>query len=188
MAEKDIRIPFGADAATQSPLTTQNVGTVPTGVTVVEHGDGIHHKTVLTLGTGCIWPDIPGGADLAVGVAIYTLPAGVINIRSTYMSVGVTALDGNIDADVPDVGIGTTIATGVVTVLGGTAAFENILTGVAADNCTGTAELSQVQTALVIASADSHIVYFNGADGWAASGENAAAIAGTVIIEWDFQV
>ena len=186
MADKTIRQPFGAAVASQSPLTSANVGTAATGVTVVEHGDGVHHKTILTLANTL--GNIPGGADLALGVLIYTFPAGVINVRSTYMTVGITQVDGNIDADTPDGGIGTTIASGVVNVLGGTAAFENMLTGQAFDNCTGTAELAQLQTALAIAAADNHTVYFNVADGWAASGDTGAAVAGTVIIEWDFQV
>lgn len=181
-----IRQPFGTDAGTQSPLTTSNTGVAATGVTAVEHGDGIHHKTTLTV--AATLGNIPGGADLGLGVLLYTLPAGVINVRSTYMSLAIQQVDGNITADTPDVGIGTTIASGVVAVLGGTAAFENLLTGVAADDCDGTAELSQVQTDLVIAAADNHTIYFNCADGWAASGDTGAGVAGTLIIEWDFEL
>lgn len=182
-----IKQPWGSSANTQSPLTTQNVGTVATNVTAVEHGDGVHHKTVLTV-TNAVLPNIPGGANLAVGVLLYTLPAGVINVRSTYMSLAIQEVDSNINADTPDVGIGTVIATGVVTVLGGTATFEDFLTGRAADDCDGTAELAQVQTDLAIPAANAHTLHFNAADGWAASGDTGALVSGTVIIEWDFEV
>ncbi len=41
---------------------------------------------------------------------------------------------------------------------------------------------------LVIASGDPHTVYFNVADDWAASGDAAAAIAGTVVLDWSFMI
>ena len=99
-------------------------------------------------------------------------------------NVALTALDGNIDADTPDGGLGTTIAVGAVVVLGGTAAFENVLTGQTFDNCTGTAEVESVATNLAIQAADSHVLFFNVADGWAASGEAACPIGGTVTVLW----
>lgn len=181
-----IRQPFGAGADNQTPLTSANVGTVATGVTAVENGDAQHHKTTLTVSKAL--GNIPGGADLALGTLLYTLPAGVCNVKLTHMSVSVQQQDGNIDADTPDGGIGTTLANGVVAVLGGTAAFENMLTGQTFDDCDGTAELQTLATSLVVKAADNHTVYFNIADGWAASGDAGAVVAGTVIIEWDFIV
>lgn len=178
--------PFGDAASTKIPITTTNVGTAATGVTAVEQGDALHHKTTLTLAT--VLPAIAGGAALGVGKLIYTFPAGAINIRATQMNVSITQTEGNIDADTPDGGIGTVIASGVVSVLGGTATFENLLTGQTFDNCTGTAELKTVATSLVIEAASAHTIHFNVADTWAASGDLAAIVAGTVIIEWDFIV
>ena len=175
-----IRQPFGQDV----PLTAINVGTAGTDVTAVEQGDSIHHKTVLTIAAD--FPAIAGGAALAVGNLIYTFPAGAINVRATYMSLSVTQTEGNITTDTPDMGIGTVIGSGVVSVLGGTATFENLLTGQTMDDCNGTTEVKTVATSLVIEAADAHTVHLNIADTWAASGDLAAAIAGTVIIEWDF--
>jgi hypothetical protein len=149
---------------------------------VEEFGDKRQHTTVLTI-QGTL-PAIAGGANLAVGRLLYTLPAGAIIVRGAHMSIGITQTTAKINADTPDIGLGTTIASGAVAVLGGTAAFENILTGQTAANCTGTATVATVDAALVIAAAGNKTVYLNVADGWAADGDPAAIISGTVTIEW----
>jgi len=181
-----IRQPFGTSGTNQLPLTTLGTGTAATGVTAVEYGDGVNHKTVLTVSTTL--GAIAGGANLGLGTLMYTLPAGAHVINSAYMSMALTAADGNIDADTPDVGIGTVVASGAVAVLSGTATFENIITGQTATNCTGTASIKTTAptagTGLAIEAAAAHTVYFNVADGWAASGEAACPISGTITIEW----
>jgi len=165
-----------------------NLGTVSTGVTAVEHGNAYNKTTVLTVSS--VLPAIAGGADLAVGKLLYTLPAGDCIIESCYMSMALTAADGNIDADTPDGGLGTVIASGAVAVLSGTATFEDLITGQAFNNCTGTAEVVTLRPTagvpLIIPAASAHTIHFNVADGWAASGEAACPIAGTVIVNWRF--
>ncbi len=168
--------------------TATNVGTANTGTTAVEVGDAYNHTTILTVSTTL--PAIAGGANLAVGKLLYTFPAGEIIIESAYMSMGITQTQGNINADTPDGGLGTVIGSGVVATLDGTATFENIITGQTFTNCTGTAAVkTAIPTAnvpLVIAAAGAHTVYFNVADGWAASGDAAALLAGTVVLNWRF--
>jgi len=168
--------------------TNANVGAAETGSTAVEYGDGHHHTTVLTVSTTL--PAIAGGANLAVGKLLYTLPAGAVIVKAAYMSLGITQSEGNINADTPDGGLGTVIGSGVVATLDGTPTFENILTGQTFNNCTGTAEVKTAQPTagvpLVIEAAEAHTVHFNVADGWAASGDAAAALAGTVVLEWEF--
>lgn len=171
-------------SSNQSQLNTANAGTANTGTTSTEYGDGIHHKTTLAISTTL--PAIAGGAALAVGKLIYTFPAGVIVVNSAYMSMAITQTQGNINANTPDVGLGTTIGSGVVSVLGGTPAFENLLTGQTAANCTGTATVKGVGDQLVIAAANDHTLYFNAAATWAASGDSAAILTGTVVIDWVF--
>jgi hypothetical protein len=166
-------------------VTSKNVGTVQTGSTVVERGDGIHHTSVITVATNL--GAIAGGADLGLGKKLYIFPAGEIIVKSAYMSIALDEDDGNITADTPEVGLGTVVASGAVNVLSGTATFENILTGQAAADCNGTATVKTVaDQVLVIATAGAHDVFFNAADGWAASGEDDCAIAGTVVLEWQF--
>lgn len=157
-------------------------GTPATGVTAVEEVDGSLHKTTLTISTTL--PAIAGGAALAVGKLLYTLPAGASQVLGSHASVALNEVDGNITADTPDVGLGTTIASGVVAVLGGTAAFENIMTGQTAADCNGTATVASVATNLAIAPAGDHTVYLNVADTWAAGGELACPVTGTVVLLW----
>lgn len=147
-----------------------------------EFGDARQHTTVLdVLGT---LPAIAGGANLGVGRLLYTFPAGVIRVHNAYMSLAITQSQGNITADTPDGGLGTVIASGAVALLSGTATFENILTGQTFNDCNGTAETIALDSSLILAAADAHTVYFNVADGWAASGDAAARFAGRVVLEW----
>lgn len=151
------------------------------GVQSVTEGEGIY-RTLITVNSSL--PAIAGGANLAVGKQLISFPAGVIRVFGAYMSLAVKQTQGNINADTPDGGLGTTIASGVVATLDGTAAFENVLTGQTFNDCNGTAEVAHVATDLLIAAADSHDLYFNIADGWAASGDTGALLYGTVSVLW----
>lgn len=165
-----------------------NIGTSATGVTAVEVGDGYDHTTILTVNT--VLPAIAGGAALGVGVLLYTLPAGAQMVEAVHMALAITQTQGHINADTPTVGIGTVIATGAVSVLSGTATFQNLGVGKAAADANGTAT---VQTSLATASPFALIseiggvksVYFNAAFAWAASGDAAAKVTGTLIIKWN---
>lgn len=169
--------------------TASNIGTPGTGVTALEFGDAWNHTTLLTFGAGAVLPAIAGGAALGVGKLAYTLPAGAQIIHRARMAVGITQTAGNINADTPTVGLGHVIASGVVSVLSGTASFQSIAVGKAAANCTGT---PTVQTALATASPFALVsevggvkaIYFNAANTWAASGDPAAILSGTVLLQW----
>lgn len=167
----------------QTPTTSINIGAAATGSSAVEYGDGVNHLTVITVATTL--GAIAGGAALAVGKLVYTLPTSAQIIKSAYMSMALTQSEGNINADTPDGGIGTVVASGAVATLDGTGTFENILTGQTFNNCTGTAEVKTVgDQILIIETGSAHAVYFNVADTWAASGDAACGIAGTIILEW----
>jgi hypothetical protein len=165
------------------PTTILTLGTAGTGVTVTERGDDNHHYTTLTFSAIDV-SAIAAAAAEAVGVLIYTFPAAsVLKINSVYMSVGLTNTDTTIDADTPDLGLGTVIATGAVAVLGGTATFENILTGQTMNNCTGTAEVIALDSSLVILTGAAHTVHLNVADTWAGS-DTMLFATGTIVLEW----
>ena len=171
-----------AHAQNNPQAVTQNVGTVATGSTVVERGNAYDHTSIITLAT--VLPAIAGGADLSVGKLLYTLPAGECLIKSAHMQVAITQSEGNIDADTPEVGLGSVIGSGAVAVLSTT--LEDILTGQVAVDCDGAITVESVATPLVIADAGAHTIHLNVADGWAASGDLAAALTGTVIINWQY--
>lgn len=183
MAQPKIREPFGLDEG----YNVRNVGTAEAAYVsdVKEYGDSTIHKTILTL-QGAL-PAIAGGANLAVGRHIYTFPVGNIRvITSAFDDVAITQTDGNIDADTPDVGLGTVIASGAVATLT-TATFENILTGQTFADCDGTGKSAGVASTLYLAEDTTGAkVHFNVADGWAASGDAGALISGKVVISWEF--
>ncbi len=166
-------------------INITNVGVANTGSTAAEHGDGFNNVTILTVNTTL--PAITGGADQGLGKLLYTLPAGAVVIDKAYISMAITQTDGNINADTPDVGLGTAIASGTINHLDDTAQFEDIITGQTASNCTGTAVVKTIANqVLVIESGDAHTIHFNVADGFAADGDAAAILAGTVVLHWQF--
>lgn len=156
--------------------------TAHSGFTTETWGTPEGYRTRVTCNTTL--PAIAGGADLAVGKKAVSLPAGKRLINGSGIDLALLQSEGNVTADTPDLGLGTTIASGVVAVLGGTAAFENILTGQTMNDCNGTVESTQVTTQLAIAAADSHDIYVNVADGWAASGDAALGLTGTFEFWW----
>lgn len=164
-------------------LTSGSNGAAGTGVTAVEHGDAVFHKTVLTVSqanaTGLVTSD---NASLASGYLLYTFPAGDVAVHSAVMSLDVTSVEH--DTEASDFGLGTTIGAGAVATLDGTAAFENIMTGQTA--ALGTVEQAAVNTPLMIPTAGDHTVHFNMAAAWAdtAGTDDTCDLAGYVTLEW----
>lgn len=177
-----IREPFGEGAGNQLNVGTPELDYVSD---VKEYGDSTYHKTVLSL-KGAL-PAIAGGANLAVGRKIYTFPHKNIRIlTSAFNNVAIQQTQGNIDADTPDVGLGTDIASGAVATLDGTATFENILTGQTFTDCDGETEIAIVGSTLALAKdTTAYAVHFNVADGWAADGDEGALISGDVVLTWE---
>ncbi|MBA7639174.1 hypothetical protein ES703_46832 [subsurface metagenome] len=166
----------------QTPMTSENTGTVGTGTTAVEYGNGIFHLTVLTVAG--VLSAIAGSGNHAVGLKVYTLPTSAQIIKSAYMSIGITQSEGNIDSDTPKVGLGTTLGATAVANLTNPATLHDILAEQDANNCTGTAEVKTVgDQVLVIETGSAHTVHFNAADSWAGA-DAAAIVAGTIILEW----
>lgn len=180
-----IRSPFGEGPDTSNA----NVGAIPvlSGLTVAEYGNETTHKTVLTFANAAVGSPL-SAANLGFGTLIYTLPAGACLVKASKLDLALQGT-GTVDADTPDVGLGTVVASGAVAVLSGTATFENILTGQTFNDCNGTAEVVTAKATtspfeLVIETAGAHTIYLNIADGWA--GADSLTATGTVTIEWDF--
>lgn len=173
-------------ASTGTTSTAANVGTANTGVTAVERGNDRNHTTILTISQAAAFASADN-ASLGAGYKIYDFPAGVVTVSSAYMSVGLTNAEHA--AENPDVGIGTVIGSGAVAVLGGTATFENIITGQTASGCAGVPTVKTiVNQGLAIEVGDSHSVFLNAACAWANTAGTAlnVDIAGTVVINWRF--
>jgi len=134
--------------------------TTHTGFTSQTTGTPEGYKTVLT--ANYTLPAIAGGAALGVGRKCMSFPAGERIVTGSTYSMAIKQTQGNITADTPETGLGTTIASGANATLGAVTKT----------------------TQLVIATADSHDVYFNVADTWASSGDTGALISGTITIWW----
>jgi len=161
------------------------VGTAGTGVTATEYGDGKNHVTRLVLAD--IAFTIGDDAALADSALIYTLPAGGIIIHGASCSVGLTLTTGTPTTDTPEIGLGTTAASGANATLGAVAATAEDIAGPSAmDDIAGTAEAFDSTTAgsNVITVAGAHTVYLNIADTWADVDNTAATASGTVWLNW----
>ncbi len=176
--------------------TTNNLGTLNTGVTIAgggtgERGDGHRHLSILnTVKTDAL--TMADNAPLGIGYLLYTFPAGIIIVDGIWINMGIVAASSEIQSDTPEVGIGTVIASGAVSVLSGTSTFENLLTGQVAANCNGTLTVKTATptagTPFVIESGDAHTLYFNVAHSWAndTGGDLTANITGNIAIDWRF--
>lgn len=167
--------------------TTQNVGTANTGVTAVEYGNGVQHVTVLTVSQVDALT-LDDDAALADGYLLYTFPAGVIVVNNAYMSMAITAGSSDLQADTPDVGLGTLEGSDAQATLDADdAACENIITGQTAADANGTATVATIGgVSLAITAAADHTVFFNAAATWSDDEQTdlTADIAGTVVLEW----
>lgn len=165
--------------------TSKNVGTVGAAtVTATEDGFGKIHVTTLTLDT-FVLPAVAGAGANGDGALLYTLPAGAQIVEHARLNVSIYADNGQVQSDTPDVGLGSVVATGAVSVLSGTATFENILTGQTYADLNGTAKKAiGVGSDFTTDTTGAKTIYLNRADTFA-NGSNLHA-NGTVIIPWIF--
>lgn len=171
--------------------TATNVGTAGTGFVATEYGDGIHHVTRLVATTAALAEQAPGASAYAMGVIAYTFPAtgDIIVHNGTYDAYVTIDGTGN-DAKTPEFGMGSVIATGVVSDLGTPATFENLMIGTAgtADGTTAT-ELTLNATAGIplILAKGTNKMHFNIADTWAAV-STSVTVTGVMFIEWSIRI
>src|SRR5689334_11489128 len=68
------------------------------------------YRTRVTCNTAL--PAIAGGAALSVGKKAVSLPAGKRLVNGSSLDIALKQTEGNVTADTPDLGLGTTIAAG----------------------------------------------------------------------------
>jgi hypothetical protein len=171
-----------------------NVGTPNSGVKAIEYGNAYQHTTVLSINKSAAFA-LADNAAKGVGYLIYTLPAGALIVNNAHMALTITNTEHTANTD-GELGLGTTIATGAVAVLSGTAGFENILTalpsygmgtvGISTDISNSTVGIG----GLIIPAASAHTVHVNLASTWANTAGLAldADITGFVVLNWTFLV
>jgi hypothetical protein len=172
-------------------------GTVTTSATTVasETGNGIAHVTQLTLTSFAVGTS-GDNASLGIGAKFYTLPAGTIEIIAATMVGGLTAAISN-TAQTPEVGIGTVIASGAVSVLSGTATFEDVIDGntsttggdTVAPDVAGTAFYkgggARLPVLIKTTGGKSHDLFLNVAVAWAdVTAAGAVTFTGVITLVW----
>lgn len=126
------------------------------------------------------------------GAAIMTIPAGYFSVLGSRIEGSLTTDVADLTSTAGELGLGTTVATGAVAVLGGTAGFENILEGgqPALGNFTAGNDLAVKHgdgaREPIGAFSGASTVYLNCASTWAdiASAANVSAKEGMIIEIW----
>jgi hypothetical protein len=155
-----------------------NAGTGGGTMVITEGGTAFHKMTTITM-SGSSTFTIAGAAAEAVGLILYTFPVAGVTVQSIVMDINLTGT-GTVDADTPEVGIGTEIATGAVTTLSGTSTFEEIITGIVATDVAGT----NIPAFNIVTLIDNYgpSIFLNIADTW--TGSDTITATGTIKIAW----
>lgn len=160
-------------------------------VTAVEYGDGKDITTVLTLTNFVVGALAGAGAALGMGNIVYTFPAGqhlelVYGLSDISLTAAGTAVN-------TDTGLGSVIASGAVSVLSGTATFENRLTGqtIATASSGGAAASALLAATAGIGTgialnvaASVKDVFLNSAGTWNANNTGNLTATGTIVLKW----
>jgi|TARA_R100001530_G_scaffold10633_1_gene10453 hypothetical protein len=174
-----------------SYYTDKNIGTPGADVSADEYGDGRNHVTVLDLSAAVVGTPNPGN-NLAIGVLIYTFPAGAHVQEVMSWDMGLTT--GGVQTDTPDVGIGSVIGSGVNATLAAVGATsEDYVTGQTwSSTLDGTSEQAGPIGASAGVLTDISLngeaavkeVYLNAADGWNAGVTGDLNATGKIVIKW----
>lgn len=175
--------------------TTDGIGAKNgTTVAAAEYGDGIVHKTVLTLTNCAVEMFDEEGVVAWGGTKIYDFPAGAIQILGAVVDMSATVSGNGINADFDgDCALGTTIATNANNALAGTEA--DILASFATNQAADSVAAVEGQGCSVVAAslngvATAKDMYLNmlvdDADHDIVNGDNNVYLlcSGTVTVHW----
>jgi len=174
-------------------MTQSHIGTAGTNVLAVEIGDGFNHTTILTL-TNADLGAIGGAGAAAIGALIYTFPVGAHLHSVTSASIAIQG-DAPVQADTPELAIGSLIASGANATIGavGATAEDYTVPLASITDCNGSVNGIAMQGAVAglntgisfNATGDTKAVNLNVADTW--SGASTTLLAtGTVTLQWTY--
>ena len=177
---------------TESVRHRVNLGTTPVGtVTIKEYSTGRDIITELTLTNFIVGALAGAAAALGVGNIVYAFPAGQhFELVNSLSSIVLTAAG---TAVATDTGLGSVIATGAISVLSGTATFEDRLTGQAINTAAGggaavsalTAATAGIGLGISLNVAGSvKNVFLNSAGTWNADNTGNLTATGTIVLKW----
>lgn len=173
-------------------MNTQ-AGRTPSGITTLvaaEYNSGVYHTTQITLTNFIVGALAGAAAALGVGNKIYTLPAGVQLYKATYYNLSLTAVG---TAVTTKTGIGSVIASGAVSVLNGTATFQNYVaennvvtaagggTAVPILQCVTAGALTGISLQTAASVKD---IFLNSAGTWNLNNTGNLTATGTIVLEW----
>ncbi len=169
-----------------------NLGSTPVAtVTFNEFTDGKDVTTVLTLTNFIVGALAGAGAALGVGNIVYAFPAGQhFELVSALKSISLTCAG---TAVATDTGLGSVIASGAVSVLSGTATFEDRLTGQTINTAVGggaevsalTAATAGIGTGISLnVAASVKNVFLNSAGTWNANNTGNLLCNGVIVLKW----
>lgn len=160
-------------------------------VTATEYSTGKDIVTVLTLTDFVIGALAGAGAALGMGNIVYTFPAGQhFELVYGFSSLSLTAAGTAVNTDT---GLGSVVASGAVSVLSGTATFEDRLTGqtIATASSGGavasalTAATAGIGTGISLnVAASVKNVFLNSAGTWNANNTGNLTARGVVVLKW----
>lgn len=172
----------GGGASVTTPVAT---------VSLVEYGDGRDFTTELTLTNFIVGALAGAAAALGVGNIVAAYPAGQhFELVDSFAAVSLTAAG---TATATKLGLGSVIASGAVSVLSGTATFQDRIAGITANTApTGGAAVSTVActtagigTGIALNLAGSvKNVFLNCSATWAADNTGDLLANGTIILKW----
>lgn len=177
---------YAAGGQVGSTLMTTPVSTV----TIAEYGDGRDITSVLTLTDFIVGALAGAGAALGVGNIVAAFPAGAHLELVYYQNLSLKAAGTAVNTDT---GLGSVIASGAVSVLSGTATFEDRLTGqtiaTAAGGGTAAAALlgatAGIGTGIALNGASAvKNVFLNSAGTWNANNTGNLTATGTIVFKW----
>lgn len=179
LADAIIALGYAVEVADYGPV----VGTASTGVVATEEPlDGVLRKTTLVLSDVT---QAVAAAALAFGAELYTFPEGVVKVESVTADVTIAAPTETLT---PDIGVGSVIASGAVSVLGGTATFEDIMDGFTGEAITSGGALSnnyvEAEAGVLDGAATAKKAHLNIAGLWTASED--VVYSGTVTLYWKY--
>lgn len=175
-----------------SSTLLDGIGTPGSGVAAKHYSaDGYHITTVLTLTDYVVGALAGAAAALGLGSAVYAFPAGVHLEEAYYQNLSMKAAGTAVNTDT---GLGSVVASGAVSVLSGTATFEDRLTGqtlaTAASGGTAAAAgplgaTAGILTGISLNSASSvKNVFLNSAGTWNVNNTGNLTATGTIVLVW----
>lgn len=160
-------------------------------VTVQENSTGSDVVTILTLTNFVVGALAGAGAALGMGNIVYTFPAGQhFELVYGFSSLSLTAAGTAVNTDT---GLGSVIASGAVSVLSGTATFEDRLTGqtIATAPTGGTAASALLAATAGIGTGISlnvagsvKNVFLNSAGTWNVNNVGNLTASGVIVLKW----